>query len=389
MGHILLHPGQKQREVLVERLSADAQEAGTVAVTLQPARGYGADGAWTGSSLPAPLRYAVANTRPPEKEAVGEPWLSEEAYAAYLGQKNLMTEKSERHFLKDDAIFDREQTMGIAIDPDTQTTGQGEATGKIYSAHYLRLREGFRLGTAAGDACNGEACLFHRLFEADRRIVVGGQQRVCSVEFGPERLPLPLGTVSFTQHAATGKYLVKWVLLTPAIWPEIPAERAGQAIRDRDGRPIIAHHGGWLPNWIDLQGKVRLKAVQEQRPAGMHRKAWRDALQHSPEIQALLVAAIVPKPIPVTGWALNLQTGGDNPGAKSTHLAVPAGAVYYFEAESPKAAADLAKALNWHGATEGTEIKNRRSTLLGEKGFGLGVCGTWSFYENVAGRSAK
>jgi hypothetical protein len=30
----------------------------------------------------------------------------------------------------------------------------------------------------------------------------------------------------------------------------------------------------------------------------------------------------------------------------------------------------------WHGATNGTEIKNRRSTLLGEMGYGLGVCGT-------------
>ena len=43
-------------------------------------------------------------------------------------------------------------------------------------------------------------------------------------------------------------------------------------------------------------------------------------------------------------------------------------------------AGKLATALNWHGATEGKEIKNRRSTLLGEKGYGLGVCGTWRFY---------
>ena len=48
-------------------------------------------------------------------------------------------------------------------------------------------------------------------------------------------------------------------------------------------------------------------------------------------------------------------------------------------------AGKLAAALNWHGSTAGTEIKNRRSTLLGEKGYGLGVCGTWEFYETVAG----
>jgi CRISPR type III-B/RAMP module-associated protein Cmr3 len=364
---------------------ADAQEAGTATVTLQPARGHGANGAWSGSSLPPPLRYAVANTRPPEKEAGGEPWLSEHAFAAYLGQKDITTEKPDLHFLKDDAIFDREQSIGIAIDPATQTTGQGDAAGKIYSAHYLRLREGFRLGTAAGDGRNGEACLFDHLFEADQRIVVGGQQRVCTVESRrSEKLPLPIGATSFTKHAASGKCLVKWVLLTPAIWPEMLAERDGKPVRDRDDRPILAHHGGWLPNWIDLQGKVRLKAVEQRRPPRMHRKEWRDALQRNPGIQASLVAAIVPKPIPVTGWALNLQAGADNPGAKSTHLAVSAGAVYYFEAESPEDAAKLAAALNWHGTTPGTEIKNRRSTLLGEKGFGLGVCGTWSFFPEAA-----
>ena len=68
-------------------------------------------------------------------------------------------------------------------------------------------------------------------------------------------------------------------------------------------------------------------------------------------------------------------------GAKSTQLAVPAGAVYYFEAESAEDAANLAAALNWHGKEDNPAmIKNRRSTLMGEKGFGLGVCGTWKYH---------
>lgn len=69
-------------------------------------------------------------------------------------------------------------------------------------------------------------------------------------------------------------------------------------------------------------------------------------------------------------------------GAKSTHLAVPAGAVYYFEAADPDHASKLAAALNWHGKDQ--TFVNRRSGLFGEKGFGLGVCGTWEFYENDA-----
>ncbi|SPE61229.1 hypothetical protein SBV1_620001 [Verrucomicrobia bacterium] len=66
---------------------------------------------------------------------------------------------------------------------------------------------------------------------------------------------------------------------------------------------------------------------------------------------------------------------------------MPAGAVYYFEADSAEEACKLAAALNWHGSEANpTTIKNRRSTLLGEKGYGLGVCGTWEFSENVSGR---
>jgi hypothetical protein len=61
----------------------------------------------------------------------------------------------------------------------------------------------------------------------------------------------------------------------------------------------------------------------------------------------------------------------------------------HFEANSPEDAQKLASALNWHETTEGTKIRNRRSTLAGEKGFGLGVCGTWDFFEDVAGRSGK
>jgi hypothetical protein len=41
----------------------------------------------------------------------------------------------------------------------------------------------------------------------------------------------------------------------------------------------------------------------------------------------------------------------------------------------------LAAALNWRRSEANPiTIKNQRSTLLGEKGFGLSVCGSWSFY---------
>ena len=90
---------------------------------------------------------------------------------------------------------------------------------------------------------------------------------------------------------------------------------------------------------------------------------------------------MVPKPQIITGWAnANPAAERDVGGAKSVHLAVPAGAVYYFNAATEEEATALATALNWHGTSPGTKIQNRRSSLLGEKGYGLGVCGRWEFY---------
>ena len=337
-------------------------------------------------SLAAPLNYAVANVLPPQKDRTTTDWLSRDAFEAYIQE----TKGIEANGVNDRDVFDQEHHIGIGIDAETQTTGQGEAEGKIYSAHYLRLRDEWRLGVFARalDKGHSDQDLLNVLFEnGSRQIIVGGQQRVCTVEFAEQegsnqaRLPLPLG-ISTGFRSANGKIRVKWVLLSPAIWPEITA-----GVTKKDA--TVARHGhpgGWLPNWIDAEnGNVLLRSVtaeerKQRRSDNYDGRGYRSE-RNAEEINAKLVAAIVPKPIPVTGWALPSETA-DHPegGAKSTHLAVPAGAVYYFEADTVEDAERLANALNWHGASKGVEIKNRRSTLLGEKGFGLGVCGTWRFY---------
>lgn len=157
---------------------------------------------------------------------------------------------------------------------------------------------------------------------------------------------------------------MKWVLLTPAIFPEIGD-----------------HKGGWLPSWVrQTDGQVMLKAGDTARADREGRESWRKRVAALPEISARLVAAIVGKPVPVTGYALPHEAAETTGGAKPTHLAVPAGSVYYFECENEAAANSLAAALNWHGIGDSFAIRNRRSTLFGEKGFGLGVCATWSFF---------
>lgn len=366
----------------------DANSPGNINVTLRPLAELvpGSENPWVQSSLPKPLKYAVVNTVPPKKEDGVEQWISTEAYQAYLS--GLPSPTGPNNFCSDTDIADTECTIGIAIDPVTGTTGRDETKGKIYVAHYLRLREYFRLGlfAEAPDKVNGNPAdrrdLIKLLFnDKPRSIIVGGQQRVCTAvrTDAPVPLPLPIGlTDGFTSVHLNGRerWLVKWILLTPAIWPEIPA---GISKRGTERKP---HPGGWLPNWVCPDtGLVLLETIDPEKRRQRRSLNYNgQGYQSNPNIDARLVAAIVPKPIIITGWALPNGNDRSTGGAKSTHLAVPAGAAYYFEADSKQAAQALAAALNWHGNGPGDKIKNRRSTLLGEKGYGIGVCGTWRFH---------
>ena len=341
---------------------ADSQKEDSTLVTLLPTARYSA------CSLPHDWLHPVGNLQPPTKDKP-EPWISQDAFQHYLNE----THPQAGHFLQDDAFMDTEHSIGIGISPETGTQ-DGE---RIYSAHSLRLREGWRLGLLATAWDKDLQCdlVLQMLNGHGRKIIVGGQQRLCSTTVKPHSNGglLPTGPI------ITGNR-VKWVLLSPAIFPAIHADAQ---------KGIQAHPGGWLPNWISPDtGAVLLKAGDTTRRERESREAWRQRVRSAPAIPASLTAAIIPKPIPVTGYALPNEADPDRAqgGAKSTHLAVPAGAVYYFEAqgkdeaEKQANAQKLAAALNWHGADDFTTLRNRRSTLFGEKGFGLGVCGTWNFH---------
>ena len=333
----------------------DAGMPATAVVSLRPLKGFDA----YSSSLRAPLAYPVANEHGPSK-ATPERWFSALAFQNYLGNNTTLDPHAD--FIQDSTFADTEFTYGIGIDPETDTQ-DGE---RFYTASYLRLREDWRLGVLAAardkefnDPNHGNDLVSALLNGKGAEIIAGGQQRVCRAVVDPHAssLPLPSGaTITGTR--------IKWILLTPAIFP---------AIND--------HPGGWLPSWVDLSGNVQLLDGPGKNYARRHKEV------EGKRISAKLVAAITGKPIPVTGYALPHEAAERTDGGpKPTHLAVPAGAVYYFEAEGNDEAEKqanaqkLADALNWHGSTTSTEIKNRRSTLMGEKGFGLGVCGTWDFH---------
>lgn len=351
------------------------------------------------SNLPSPLKYPLPSFAPPSKDEP-LPWWTKAAIEAYLRGEPLSP--AQRWEFDDDDLFAREWHIGIAIDPATQTTGHGDAAGKIYAAQYLRLREGVTLGIHATMPMKNDqpAQLVERiteLFPATHILIVGGQQRACQVEeIRQNNQPIALDTLLPVSPRITGNR-VKWLLLSPAVFPVIQAD---------DNKHISPHPGGWLPNWIAPEdnfkvrqgdqiievekGRVLLKNEPHRQP-GESREAWRERIRRAPFLDCRLVAARIPKPIVITGWteAIHLK---DTPwqrehGPRPTLLAVPAGAVYYFEGPD---APQLAEALSWHGAAPNpsdsssqtgiTTIRNRRSTLLGEKGFGLGVCAPWEFY---------
>jgi hypothetical protein len=353
---------------------ADAQEQGSTSITLKPTSVVGS------SSLPKPLVNAVGSTRRASKDKP-EAWWSQSAWEAYLAGHSLPRSsgdgEEDPNFKVDSDIADAEFTIGIGICPETGTQN-GE---QFYSANNLRLRPHWRMGAVAEalDKVGGEVAnrrdLIHTLLPNSGRqtpVIVGGEQRLCTaMRCPPGRLPLPLAP-------AVDGTRVKWVLLTPAIFPMI------QAGVSKRGTPRHEHPGGWLPTWIcPITGKVLLEIVsEEERKRRRNLNAAGRGYASNPNVCAHLVAAIVPKPLVVTGYALSNAADPDRPegGAKPTHLAVPAGAVYYFDADSPDDARKLAAALNWHGnEPDPATISNRRSTLMGEKGFGLGVCGTWDF----------
>jgi len=331
----------------------------------------------TGSnSLPASWLHGVGSRVPPTKEKP-KAWWNAAAYQAYLHAQPEATAKR-----KDDHEFsDVEHTYGIGIDPSTGTTEKG----RFYSAQYLRLHQGWRLGLLAraedkqfSHTAHG-ADLLRALFDGDgSTIIAGGQQRTCSAHLRESKeIPLPRGmTHGFPTF--DGKVLVKWIHLSPAIWPAMSEEQSAR------GTPRHYHPGGWLPNWIDpASGRVLLRSVspeERRRRRGLHAQGKGYASEENAlAIDAHLVSALVGKAIPVTGFALPSTTEETrkNGGAKSLHLAVPAGSIYYFMADNESEAAKLAAALNWHGDSQGHTILRRRSTLYGEKGYGLGFCGPW------------
>lgn len=271
------------------------------------------------NNLPAPLTHLLTNPGEPSKEEMPA-WVTLNFYNDYLAGKDLPLPDE---FPK---LWESEHRIGVAIDPETHTAAEGQ----LYAAEHLRLRDGVRLRFAISEDPHKK-----QTAHLDEKILqLGGEQRFGKVTTA-DTLKLPEVNVTGT--------LIKWVLLTPAIF-----------IR------------GWLPGWIDEKdGRVKLRAVDRTTRADRRRPSYEAGWEYDESkdtatpIAATLVAACVGKPQVVGGW-------DDAP--KPTYLAVPSGSVYYFQADSDADAQLLVQSLQ----------HRCKSDFFGEKGLGLGVVGRGS-----------
>lgn len=297
------------------------------------------------NDLPVPLRYAAASDTKPSKDDLPA-WVDFNFLQAYLnGNANNSLQRPPNADL-----WTSEYRIGVALDDESHIA----ADGQLYAAEHLRLRDGVRLRFAVPPPPD-----HHARREEERNMTLddmdgttlqlGGERRFGRIEKAPAELKLPSAAVIGTR--------VKWLLLAPA---------------------IFAH--GWRPGWIAEDGTVKLRVVdkedrrafrRQRRDEGWHYNGSTDTAD---PIGAKLVAAVIGKPQPISGWdPLHNSGSAGNPndpatgGGKPTFLAVPAGSVFYFEANDAKEAGKLAIALQGRC----------RSDFLGEKGLGLGVCGNW------------
>jgi len=316
------------------------------------------------SNLPEPLKYCVAATTKPSKRTLGE-WISTAEYEKYLKGETVGLKT-----VKSSSLYSSEARPGIGINPETQNSSEARPgiginpetqtteVGKFFSAEYLRLNKGVSMVSFADckakkHQSSEEKDILEQFFldQKNPAIIIGGQRSVARIDAVRTK---NAGTINMEVNQEDSTH-IKWALITPAYFMK-----------------------GWIPGWINMphndsksydpnkdDGCVMLKEKIDR--GQMSRKEWRKKIEDSAFIKANLVAAKLGKPTVVSGWKIDISSTEAGGVPKATKLFVPAGTVYYFECENIEEANKLKTILN--GQT--------KSDLLGEKGFGLGICSNW------------
>jgi CRISPR type III-B/RAMP module-associated protein Cmr3 len=260
-------------------------------------------------------------TTPPDKHGQLHGWWTSAQFADYLKGE---TANTNHRFgpLPTERLWQAEHRIGVQINPGTFAAEHGQ----LYAGSYLRAHGSTRFVMQAGlsDPRNGEADELDGL----QWLLLGGEQRLARLWHKGFRDPFADLAKPPIAPAGDGACLLKWVMVTPAIFAH--GSLPGWCWNSSDARPA---------------GQVRLGASA--------RKSERAALPG----RAQLISWCLGKPLTVSGWDFVEQT------AKPTRLALPVGSVYYFLCENRPTASALAKKLHWQP----------RSDFYGEKGCGYGL----------------
>jgi CRISPR-associated protein Cmr3 len=275
-------------------------------------------------------------TTPPDKHAQLSGWWSCDQYRAYLDhtksdKRPANAPKDFFHPTPTDKLWKSEHRIGVEIDPGSFASKEHQ----LYSGAYLRpdKETKFVAWTAipepdkATDRESQTGRPEQKQLADLHWLLFGGEARLARISHQPHM------TKSISESIAAlcnppsppghdGPCLLKWVLVTPA---------------------IFAH--GSLPGWC---------AYTEHAQSGPPMPTGRVCLKLPGRAQ--LISWCHAKPKTVSGW--DVVEGRP----KSTMLAVPEGSVYYFVCENRPTAEALARKLHWHP----------RSDFYGEKGCGYG-----------------
>jgi CRISPR-associated protein Cmr3 len=154
--------------------------------------------------------------------------------------------------------------------------------------------------------------------------------------------------------------LAQWSRIKEPIGWSCPDEISSKLVESNSGkiRMVLATPAiflkGWLPRWLSLRTQEDGKEILEGIPP--------EALDSQ---RLRLVSACVDRWKPISGWSAENKSRGP----KAIRRLVPAGSVYFFEAQSGKEASALAKS-HWLRSVcdDPQDCKD---------GFGLAVWGVW------------
>jgi len=269
--------------------------------------------------LPQPVQNTACipvATTPPDKHGQLHGWWTLEQYQRYLAGDSNAKGDAFKPVSVDD-LWQPEHRIGLAIDPGSSAAQEGQ----LFAGSYLRLKDEVRFccqAQLAKPIGNEQTNL-----DSLDWLMLGGDRRLARLHRQDDDDFARLRTPPTSPHAE-GPVLLKWSLVTPAIFAH--GSLPGWCKDSRKDRP-----GGPLPDGrvcFDLPGKAHL------------------------------ISSCLGKPQTITGWDTLLEQ------AKPTQLAVPAGSVFYFLCQNAATANALAQKLHWQP----------RSDHCGEKGCGYGLC---------------